>query len=208
MSDGSGLVALLREAEHRGINQGTSGNASVRAPGGMHITPSGVPYDQLGEHDLIFVSDNGSIDEAAALRPSSEWRMHLGVYVARPDVEAVVHLHSPAASALAALREPLPPFHYMVCAAGGDHVPCAPYALFGTEALAQVTVQTLGSLNAVLLANHGMLACGTDARRAFDLAVEIEALCDAYLRARAAGDPVLLSEAEMQAVRARFATYR
>lgn len=198
------LVALLREAGSRGLNQGTSGNASVRAAGGMRITPSGLPYDALDEDDLVFVADDGSHRG----RPSSEWPMHLAVYLRRPDVNAVVHLHSPAASALSALREPLPPFHYMVCAAGGDHVPCAPYALFGTDELARVTVDTLGSLNAVLLANHGLLACGTTAHKAYDLAVEIEALCDAYLRARAVGQPVLLDETQMRAVRERFASYR
>lgn len=200
----SSILDVLREAAALRINHGSSGNGSIRVPGGMRITPSGRAYSGLDDEDLVFVDDRGGFTG----RPSSEWHLHHAVYQARPDVQSILHLHSPAATALSTLRRDLPPFHYMVAIAGGDLVRCAPYALFGTPELAEVTVTALEQRYAVLLSNHGLLTCAHSPDRAFEIAVEIETLCDSYLRACAIGEPLLLDPDEMKAVHLRFVDYR
>lgn len=199
------LDVLLRAGELR-VNQGTSGNASARWGEGMVITPSAVPYERLTADDLLHVAWDGTV---TGDRPrSSEWRFHAGILRARPDVGAVVHLHSPAATALSCLRRDLPPFHYMVAVAGGATIRCAPYSTFGSEELAVAAVAALTGRTACLLANHGQIALGDTPHDALALAVEVEALCDQYLRARSVGQPVLLSSAEMDEVLERFGRYR
>ena len=145
---------------------------------------------------------------AARLAPSSEWRIHRDIYQQRPDVGAVVHTHSTAATALSCLRRPIPAFHYMVAKAGGDDIRCARYATYGTAALSRNALAALaGGRRACLLANHGLLALGADLAAARALAEEVEALCAQYIQARAAGRPVILPAREMKRVRAKFATY-
>jgi L-fuculose-phosphate aldolase len=142
-----------------------------------------------------------------AWAPSTEWPFHRAIYTARPDLHAVVHLHSPHATSLACLRRELPAFHYMVAVAGGDQVPCTPYQLFGTEALSQAVGAAFENRYACLMANHGLVAGGTTLSHALKVALEIEALCGIYLQALAVGEPVLLSKAQMAEVVARFKSY-
>jgi L-fuculose-phosphate aldolase len=125
----------------------------------------------------------------------------------RPDLGAVVHVHSPQATALACLREPLPAFHYMVAIAGGDDVPCTPYHRFGSEALSEAVADAFRNRRACLLANHGLVAAGTSLAEAITLTREIEALCASYLLARAAGVPALLTSEQMADVVEAFARY-
>lgn len=200
------VLDVLVEADARRINQGTSGNASARCGEGMLITPSAVPYSRLAPEDLVYVGWDGEV--TGERPPSSEWRFHAGILRSRPEVGAVVHLHSPAATAVSCLRRDVPPFHYMVAVAGGDSIRCAPYRTFGTEALAEAAVKALAGRTACLLANHGQVAIGGDPHSALGLAVEVEALCDQYLRASTAGQPVLLSPREMAEVQERFGRYR
>lgn len=201
------LVAAVRELDRLGLNRGSTGNASVRgsALDGCWITPTGMGAE-AGVDDLVWLGDDGGV--RGAWQPSSEAPFHRAVYRARPDLHAVVHVHSVHATALACLRRPLPAFHYMVAVAGGDSVPCVPYHLFGSEALSQVVAQAFGERHACLLANHGLVAGGTSLAHAMSVALEIESLCEAYLAALAAGEPALLSRDEMAAVIARFKTYR
>jgi L-fuculose-phosphate aldolase len=200
------VLDVLLEAGRLRINQGTSGNASARWADGMVITPSAVPYEQLTPEGLVHVAADGTV--TGTRPPSSEWRFHAGILGARPEVGAVVHLHSPAATALACLRREVPPFHYMVAVAGASSIRCAPYHTFGTPELADAAVAALEGRRACLLANHGLLALGDTPVDALHLAIEVEALCDQYLRACAVGEPVLLSQAEMDEVLGRFERYR
>ena len=140
-------------------------------------------------------------------KPSSEWHFHCDILKARPDVNAVVHTHAPHATAIACLREDIPAFHYMIAVAGGDSIRCAPYALFGTEALSAHAVVAMADRKACLLANHGLITAGRDLDEAMTVAIEIESLCHQYLLARQTGKPVLLSSEEMQAVIERFPSY-
>ncbi len=199
------VIDTCLEAGRRGINHGSSGNASVRVDGGMLVTASALAYGAMEPNDVVFVDTTGR--SHGHRRPSSEWPFHHAIYAQRPDVGAVVHLHSPAATALATLRRGIPAFHYMVALAGGP-IRCSPYALFGSDALADHAVEALRDRHAALLGNHGQIAVGGDLATALDLAHEVECLADQYLRALAVGEPVLLSDDELAHALARFATYR
>jgi L-fuculose-phosphate aldolase len=206
---GPALIAAACALDAAGFMPGKSGNVSVRTPGGFLITPSGLPYAATTPDDLVELATDGTV-LAGTRQPSSEWRFHAAIHAARPVAEAaaVVHTHSPFATALSCARLGLPPFHYMIALAGGPDIRCAAYATFGTEALARATVAALEGRRAVLLANHGVVAIGASLARAQGLAMEVENLARQYLALRAAGlPPVLLTEAEMAEVFAGFASY-
>lgn len=199
------LVALYRDLAQRGMNTGSSGNVSARMPDGMLITPTGCSAETLREADLVAMSLDGTVRSGPA--PSSEWSMHAAIYQAYPAAAWLVHTHADACTALACLNEGLPGFHYMVTRFGGGDVSCAPYVTFGTPELAGLAVTALDGRSACLLANHGMVVLGRDAKDALDGAVLLETLCRQYLLARAAGPVRLLTAAEIQAAQERFKTY-
>ena len=199
------LAETARQTARQGLNQGASGNVSVRLRDGFLITPSGLPNDTLEPAQMVFVDMEGQA--SGNLKPSSEWRIHRDIYRARPEVAAVVHAHSPHAVSLSCLRRDIPAFHYMVAAAGGKDIRCAGYATFGTQALSDGVLAALQDRRACLMANHGMVAVGASLDTALALAVEVEELCAQYWRAKLMGEPVLLSDAEMDAVLERFRHY-
>lgn len=199
------IIDVGRAMNARGLNRGTAGNISARIPGGMLITPSGIPYDEMGPEDLVSMGFDGP--RRGFRRPSTEWHLHAGVLEARPDAGAVLHAHPVFASALACLRREIPAFHYMVAIAGGTSIRCAPYATFGTRTLAQNAVEALEGRTACLLANHGLVAAAAGPREALALAEEVEALAAMYWRALQVEDPALLTPEEMAEVLERFARY-
>lgn len=199
------LIASARALQPAGLNKGTSGNISVRDGDGFLITPTGLPYDGLVPDDIPRMALDGAW--TGARKPSSEWRFHRDLYAARPEIGAVVHAHSPFAVSLACLRRDIPPFHYMIARFGGDTVRCADYAIFGSEALSTAAMRAMDGRKGCLLANHGLLVAGRDLAEAFALAVELEELCEQYWRACQIGAPVLLTAAEMRAVRDEFRGY-
>ena len=199
------IIDACHQLERSGLNRGTSGNVSCRHGDHFLITPSGVPVSQLRPEHIVAMDFTGKIMSDG--QPSSEWHFHLDLLNNRPELNAIVHTHSPHATALACLREDLPAFHYMIAIAGGDSVRCSPYALFGTEALSAHAVNAMKDRKACLLANHGLIAAGRDLDEAMSVATEIESLCQQYLIARQTGQPVLLSSEEMQAVINRFRSY-
>lgn len=205
MSLAEQLLAGMRRLELTGLNQGTSGNLSVRTADGFLVTPSGVAVERLRAEDMVPMDREGNAH--AALRPSSEWRMHHDLYAAFPPAQAVVHAHPPHATALACCREGIPAFHYMIAVGGGHDIRCADYATFGTAELSAKAVAALQDRRACLLANHGILCYGADLERAIALAVEVETLARQYLLARQNGTPVLLDDEEMDRVIERFKTY-
>lgn len=190
----------------RGLSPGRSGNVSCRHGDGMLITPTGLAYEGLEPEDVVLVAADGSVP-SGQLKPSSEWRFHLSVYAARPDLMALVHTHSLHATVLACVRRPIPAFHYMVAVAGGSDIPLVPYATFGTEELARHVAAGMAERNACLMANHGAMAGGTDLAAALELAAEVEVLAEQYVKVLLLGEPHLLSAEEMRAVLRRFATY-
>ncbi|MEX0890760.1 MAG: class II aldolase/adducin family protein [Gemmatimonadota bacterium] len=201
------MVRVCRTMNERGLNQGSSGNLSARVSGGMLITPSAVPYEELGPGDLLRLDLEGRILEGAA-RPSTEWRIHAAVLKDRPEAGAVLHAHPPFCTALACLRLAIPAFHYMVAVAGGDSIRCAPYATFGSPALAAGVRAALEERTACLLANHGMVALAASPSGALELATEVETLAAQYGRALQIGTPAILTAAEMADVRKAFRDYR
>lgn len=201
------LLSIMQRLLQTGLNRGTSGNASVRVEGGLLITPSGMDVDEMLASDMVFMDMAGEWESESSRKPSSEWHFHLDIMRQRPEVGAVIHTHSTFATTLACLRRDVPPFHYMIAVAGGDSIRCAPYALFGTPELSAAAQKALEGRRACLLANHGMIALGEDLEQAFDVAVEVEALCEQYLRALQVGEPELLSPQEMKDVFERFRGY-
>lgn len=210
MSDAlrASIVSAARRMVELGLTRGTSGNISVRAGAGMLITPSNVGYESMVEGDVVALTFSGEPLSAAGRRPSTEWRMHGGVYVTREDVIAVVHTHSPYATALACTRRGIPAFHYMVAVAGGTDIPCTEYAPFGSGELACHAAGALLKRDACLLANHGVLAVGGSVEAALALALEVETLAQQYILALQAGEPVLLSDAQMVDALKAFEDYR
>jgi L-fuculose-phosphate aldolase len=188
------------------LNQGTSGNVSLRHEGGFLVTPSGVPYDELEEDDLVKVGLDGTV-APEQLRPSSEWRFHRDIYATRPEAQAIVHAHPLYATSLACLRRSIPAFHYMVAVAGGDSIRCAEYATFGTEELSRNALVALEDRRACLLANHGIIAFGETLPRALAIALEVENLAAQYCQVLKLGEPQLLDREEMARILAKFADY-
>ena len=203
------VVATARGMNVAGINRGKSGNVSARlrtdAFDGFVITPTGMPYDATTPDDIVAMTLHG--DAHGARLPSSEWRFHRELYRAREDFHAIVHAHAPFATTLACMHRGIPAFHYMVAAAGGRDIRCAPYATFGSAELAALAVAAMADRRACLLANHGMIAAGSDLAAALALAVEVEGLAETYWRALQLGDPELLSDAEMDVVIEKFRSY-
>jgi len=188
-----------------GINQGTSGNISLRHGEGMLVTPTSTPYEAMKPEQIVYMHLDGSHDPAQ--HPSSEWRFHRDILKARPEANAIVHAHPPYSTMLAIMGMEIPPVHYMVACAGGDTIRCAPYATFGTQELSEHAVRALEGRLACLLEHHGMIAIGPSLEAALALALEVETLAEMYWRARQLGEPHLLSGAEMETVIAKFRTY-
>jgi len=185
-----------------GLIQGSSGNLSVRTGNGMLISPTGTTPERIEPAQMVATD----LQEPAT-GASSEWALHAAVYRANEAFGAIVHAHADACTALACLAEPLPPFHYLVASFGGDDVRCAPYATFGTPALAAVAVVAMRDRTACLLANHGMIAAGPSLDDAVETALRLETLVRQYLLARSAGAPRLLTAEQMAKARERFLTY-
>lgn len=201
----SEIVATCLRMNELGINQGTSGNASARIKGGLLITPSGVPYEEMRPGQIVAMDMKGG--HGGDWLPSSEWRFHRDILQSRPEAGAVIHTHANYCTALACLGRDIPAFHYMVAVAGGSDIRCAPYATFGTQALSDNALEALDRRSACLLANHGMICLGPDLKATLRLAVEVETLAAQYWRALQVGQPKLLSKAEMARVLARFRDY-
>jgi len=191
------------------LNQGTSGNVSVRlgqdAEDGFLITPTAMPYDIMQPEDMAHMRYDGT--SSGRREPSSEWRFHLDIYRKRPEVGAVVHTHSGYATTLACLRRGIPAFHYMIALFGGGDIRCSDYATYGTQELSDLVVKALEGRGAALMGNHGLIVLGPTLQRALALTVEAETLAMMYWRALQIGEPTLLPPDEIARVREKFATY-
>ena len=199
------MIATCIYMNDRGINQGTSGNISVRVDEGFLITPSGVAYNEMEPADIVTMKLDAS--HKGARKPSTEWRFHRDIMAKKPEVGAVIHLHSMFCTSLSILRREIPAVHYMIAVAGGPTVPCVPYVTWGTQELADSIIGALQNRTACLLANHGMVCVGPNLKKAAWLAVEIEALAAQYWRALQVGVPYILSDEEIARVMEKFKSY-
>jgi L-fuculose-phosphate aldolase len=204
-----GIIEAARRMNATGLNQGTSGNISARYQDRLLITPSGVPYDDLEPGDITALPLTGAYGAyEGRLRPSSEWRFHLDITLARPEVGAIVHAHSTYATTLACCKKDIPACHYMIAAAGGPTIRCASYATYGTEELSLAALEALEGRTCCLLANHGMIATGPNLAKAMWLAVELETIArQYYLSLAVPGGPVILPDDEIARVIERFKDY-
>ncbi|WP_158969922.1 class II aldolase/adducin family protein [Chachezhania sediminis] len=201
------IIDACRWMNDRGINQGTSGNISVRVPGAILITPSGVPYDRMTPDMIVRLVTEGEPDMSGDLRPSTEWRFHQYLMAARPDVSAAVHAHPAHCTAVAMQGQPIPACHYMIAAFGGNDVPITPYALFGSAELAGYVADAMRDRHGCLMASHGATVVGESLDRALWRMEELENLARVYLLSRMSGEPVLLTDAQMEEVIAAFSNY-
>lgn len=201
------IVEVAQAIDRAGFCPSKSGNVSARFDDGLLITPSGLPYAKTRPQDLIHLALDGTVLDGSR-KPSSEWPFHVAIYKARPDAQAIVHTHSPRATALSCARRSIPAFHYMIALCGGSDVRCADYATFGSPELAENAVRALEGRKAVLLANHGVIALGASLAGAQTIVAEVENLAAQYLDLLASGlEPVILDAAEMVRVSAKFAGY-
>jgi len=202
----SEIIQTCLEMNRLGLNQGTAGNISTRYQDGFLITPSGIAYETLTPAQIVYIDEQGQPEPGKI--PSSEWRFHQAVYQTRPDANAVIHNHAVYSTAVSILNRPIPAIHYMIAAAGGNDIPCVPYATFGTRALSESVAQGIRLRKAILLQHHGMLACEDNLSKALWLAQEVEVLAKLYLTTLAVVDPApILSEAEIAVVLEKFKTY-
>ena len=202
------IVDAARRMNALGINQGTSGNISARCGERMLITPSATPYEEMRPDDVAAMPLEGERGAwTGPLKPSTEWRFHLDILRGRPEAGAVVHTHATYCTTLAILRREIPAVHYMMAAFGGTTVRCAPYATYGTPELAAHALAALEGRNACLLANHGMIVVGASLAKAMWLAVELETIAKQYYLALQIGQPVVLSDAEIDDTARSFSSY-
>ena len=193
-----------------------SGNVSIRATKdnveGFLLTPSGKRYEDLVPEDIVFLALKEEYNNLklfnSSLNPSSEWRFHQDIYLKKIEAKAIVHAHSPHATAVSAHGKPIPAFHYMIALAGGDDIRCAEYATFGTTELSKNILKALEKRKACLMSNHGQVAFGTNLKQAFELAEEVENICYQYIIALKIGDPKILSSAEMNKILDKIKHYK
>ncbi len=191
------IIKTCIQMSKSGINQGTSGNLSVRYNDGFLITPSSLPYDEMQPKDIVEMDFNGTY---IGKQPSSEWRFHRDILKERKDINVVLHCHSINATALACHNKDIPAFHYIIGLAGGNNIRCAKYATFGTQELSDNVLLALKNRLACLLGQHGMITLGKNFREALFLGCEVEAMSKIYVKALSIGKTPVLSNEEMDKV--------
>ncbi|RVN91893.1 class II aldolase/adducin family protein, partial [Sinorhizobium meliloti] len=202
------IIDHCRHMNAIGLNQGTSGNISLRHGGTMLITPSAIPYAEMTPDMIVAMPIEGEYGAwVGPKKPSVEWPFHLDILRARPDVGAVVHTHASFSTILAMARKPIPACHYMIAAFGGSDVRVADYARYGTKALSENVLKAMEGRSACLMANHGMIATGSSLEKAMWAAVELETIAKQYYHVLLIGGPVVLPQEEIAGVIEGFATY-
>ena len=205
------IIKYAKKLNSINLSSFRSGNISVRAKkkgiNGFLITPSGVRYSSLKTKDIVFVSLKGKFDSKKTI-PSSEWRIHQNIYVNKSVAKAIVHAHSTCASAVSSHQKSIPAFHYMVGLAGGEDIKCAKYGTFGTKKLSKNILSALKNRSACLVSNHGQIAFGKNLNTAFELAQEVENICQQYINAIRIGIPKILSKKEMKVVLEKMKNYK
>jgi L-fuculose-phosphate aldolase len=192
------VVDTCRSLASAGLVIGEAGNVSLRlSDDRIAVTASGARFDRIEPTQITIVDNDGQVVDGAP-RPTSELRLHLGILDAR-GAQAVVHTHSPYGAALSTVVDEIPAVHYAILMLGGP-VKVAPYATFGTQELADVTVKAMEGRSAALMANHGAVVFGSSLAQATEQAMLLEWLCEMYWRARQIGNPSTLSAAQLEDV--------
>ena len=207
----SKVIKYSKKLNYDNLSALRSGNISVRAIekdiDGFYITPTGMKYSSLKLKDIVFVSLKGRFDKKKRI-PSSEWRFHQDIYVNKKEAKAIVHAHSVCATAVSSHQKNIPAFHYMVAVAGGEDIKCSKYATFGTRKLSKNILLALKNRSACLIGNHGQIVFGENLDKAFELAQEVENICNQYINALRIGIPKILSKKEMKIVLGKMKNYK
>jgi L-ribulose-5-phosphate 4-epimerase len=185
----------------------TSGNISARDPetGYVVIKPSGLKYEELRPDNMVIVDLDGNRIEGN-LKPSSDTASHLYIYRHRPDVNGIVHTHSPYATAFAALGRPIPVYLTAIADEFGGPIPCGGFALIGSEAIGKVVVESIGHSPAVLLKNHGVFTVGPTVEAAVKAAVMVEDVARTVWIALQLGQPDEIPPEDVARLRHRYMT--
>jgi len=210
------VITFAQKLNTTNLSPLRSGNVSIRAKkddvDGFLLTPSGIKYETLKTDDIVFLSLREEYNNLkmfnSSLNPSSEWRFHQDIYRKKTEAKAIVHAHSPHATAVSAHGKTIPAFHYMVALAGGDDIKCAEYATFGTPELSINLLKALENRKACLMSNHGQLTFGANLKQAFELAEEVENICHQYIIALKIGNPKILSKTEMSKILDKIIHYK
>lgn len=202
------LIQYGKKMVENNLTFSTGGNLSIRIDDrSFLITPSGMAYESLKERDLVVMTSEGQILKGDR-KPSSEWHMHGAIYDARPEINVLIHTHSPYVSVVSSLGEELPPISYLIASAGTRTVPLARYETFGTKELGEAAVEAMGNCKAVMLANHGLIAGGDTLAQAFSLAQEIEFCAFMYVTALSTGKKInFIPDDKMDEVIEKFNGY-
>ena len=208
MQEKEQVVRYGKKLIDRRLTTGSGGNISVcnREKNLVAISPSGLDYYETTPEDIVILDIDGTLVEGKH-RPSSESGMHLAFYKNRADISGIVHTHSKFATAIACMGWELPAVHYLIGMAG-HRVKCTGYATYGSDELAKKALETIGDSNAVLLANHGLIALGEDVDRAFSTAEHLEFVSEVYYLTKTLGTPNILSDEDMDEVMKKFGTFR
>lgn len=208
MQEKEQVVRYGKKLIDRRLTTGSGGNISVynREKNLVAISPSGLDYYETTPEDIVILDIDGNLVEGKH-RPSSEVGMHLAFYKNRADVSGIVHTHSKFATAIACMGWELPAVHYLIGMAG-HRVKCTGYATYGSDELAKKALETIGDSNAVLLANHGLIALGEDVDRAFSTAEHLEFVSEVYYLTKTLGTPNILSDEDMDEVMKKFGTFK
>ena len=216
LKDKEEVIKFAQKLNSTNLSPLRSGNVSLRViqnnVEGFLLTPSGIKYETLKPEDIVFLALKEKYDNLkmfnSSLNPSSEWRFHQDIYLKKKEAKAIVHAHSPHATAVSAHGKTIPAFHYMIALAGGDDIKCAEYGTFGTKELSQNIIKALEKRKACLMSNHGQITFGQNLKQAFELAEEVENICHQYINTIKLGEPKILSFAEMQKILEKIKNYK
>ena len=200
------IISTCLKMEQIGLNQGTSGNISHRFENGLLITPSGIPYDKMQQKDIVFIDQNGKaeIDKL----PSSEWRFHFDILQTKKDCNAVVHNHAPYSTMVSILNiDFIPAIHYMIAIVGGNTIPCAEYATYGTQQLSNHILKVMSNRKACILKNHGLVTTDKTLTKALAIAQEVELIARLYMGVIQTNNYTVLPEKEINVVLEKFKNY-
>lgn len=199
------IIETARTLLAKNLIKGTSGNVSARHEDGFLITPTGLPYDDLTSDQIVRMNWDGQCK--GNLLPSSEWRFHRDILATFPHFNAVVHTHSPYATAVAILGRDIPAIHYRIAVAGGATIPCVPYATFGTQMLAENIIAAMRDRRGCLLAHHGVVAAHSSLAGALNVAQAIEEMAQLYILSSSVAAAPVLSDKDIAIVLDKHKTY-
>jgi L-fuculose-phosphate aldolase len=201
------IVAAAGRIAEAGFGGAAGGDISARLSDSIFITPSGAPYRTLRPPMVALMPLAGEYGAwKGPTKPASEWRIHLDIARARPDVGAVVRFQSPYTTALAMAQRSIPAVHPIIALFGASEIKCARYAPIGGKELAALALDALGQGHAALLGNYGALTTGGTLDAALARAFELETLARLYAIALSVGRPRVLADEEAFRIGERLKT--